>query len=190
MRAGRNLFRLRTLLLLCVCIVSTTLLVQLLWAPSDPMAPAIGLTGRPAIEPTDHTFRPFGMPARNEFIVMWERPLFRQSRRPAEIKAAVSVPVKAKRPTAPRPKPIPKLRQLALVGIALIGDRRLALLRPNGGRDVLQVVEGEALDGWQVESIESEAVTFRFGTNLHRLEFPKPAVKPGSTAAPPRLRRR
>lgn len=189
MRAGRSIFRLRTLLLLCVCLVLTAMLVHFLWAPLNPMERATGSTGRPAIEPADHIFRPFSVPARNEFIAIWERPLFRQSRRPAEAKVAVVAPVKAKRPAAPQPKPIPKLRQLALVGIALIGDRRLALLRPNGGKEVLQVVVGEALDGWQVESIETEAVTFRFGTNLHRLEFPKPAVTSGSTAAPPRLRR-
>lgn len=189
MSAGRSQFRLRTLLLLCVCIVLTALLVHLLRAPLHPMERATGATRLPAAEPPEHAFQPFNMPAKEEFVVIWERPLFRQSRRPAEIKAAVAVPAKAKKPTTSRPKPIPQLRQLALVGIALIGDRRLALLRPNGERGVLQVVEGEALDGWQVESIETEAVTFRFGTNRRRVEFPKPAVRPGSTAAPPRLRR-
>ena len=189
MTVGRRHSRFRTVLLVAVSGALSILIVHLVRAPLTTTDFAVAATSRPALDAIDLSFEPFVMPSKDEFLVMWERPLFLQSRRRTVAIKPTAPPVKVTRPAKPRPKPTPKLRDLALVGIALIGERRLALLRPSGGKDVIQVVEGEALDGWQVEAIETEAVTFRFGSNKQRIEFPKPANPAASTRAPARLRR-
>lgn len=190
MRAGRHLYRPRTFLLMGICGVLTVLLVHLWRAPLQSAEVGEVVASGRAIAPPDFSVQAFGMPSKDTFVEMWKRPLFRQSRRPAAAKPVVAVPVKVVRSAAPKPKPLPKLRQLSLVGIAVIGDRRLALLRQREGRDVLQVVEGEALDGWRIEAIDTEAVIFRLGSSQQRLEFPKPAVRSGPVVAPRRNRSR
>jgi hypothetical protein len=80
------------------------------------------------------------------------RPLFRSTRRP--VPDAPVVP-------APAPAP-PQLVGYRLTGIVSTGARRMILLETPGGSSV-QLVEGESVDGWTVESIAETAVILSHG---------------------------
>ena len=190
MRPGSRSSRPRTILLLGACSALSALFAQIATAPQVPSKPAAGL---PEVEePSLPTIalEPFAMPPKHEFKAIWDRPVFQQSRRPFKKKVPLATASKAKADNRPRPKPTPKLRDLSLIGIALIADRRIAVLRENSGDDVLQVFEGQAIDGWQVEEINLSTVTFRFGPNERRIEFPEGPMTTKKKAAAIRTRRR
>lgn len=80
------------------------------------------------------------------------RPLFRSTRRP--------VP---EAPVAQSPAPAPpQLVGYRLTGIVSTGARRMILLETPGGKSV-QLVEGESVDGWTVETIAETAVILSRG---------------------------
>ncbi|CAA7621448.1 hypothetical protein [Magnetospirillum sp. UT-4] len=70
------------------------------------------------------------------FAAMVERPLFAPTRRPAAPAAAAAAAV-----------------ELELVGVALAGERRLALLRRKGETRIHRLAEGGALAGWRLDAV-------------------------------------
>jgi len=106
-------------------------------AGSDPLADGLGAPGAlPALERLRQTV---------------ERPLFLASRR-APRAAVASAPV-----------PAIDDRRYALVGVVLFEGRRSALIEVPGEPRASQVDEGERLDGWRVERIETGRVLLARG---------------------------
>jgi hypothetical protein len=86
-----------------------------------------------------------------------ERPLFVKSRRPGEVK--VEAP------------PQGELDDLAVTGILISEQNRIALLLPKGTRDIMRLRVGDVYAGWSLAAIEQEAVIFRRDDGERRLEL-------------------
>ena len=89
-------------------------------------------------------------PALADLSDMMERPLFIDTRRMPE-------PEKA----APPPPPTPL--RLKLLGVAISGGSRVALLRNTTNNFLVQLAEGESHDGWTLDAIDSKAAHFSRG---------------------------
>jgi hypothetical protein len=86
-----------------------------------------------------------------------------------------------RRPPPPQPEsaaapaavaPAPPLH-VELVGIVGPADRRMALLRTQGASELVHVVVGDRLSGWQVTDIESTQLTLQQAGQRQILTFPK-----------------
>lgn len=92
-----------------------------------------------------------------------ERPLFLQSRRPPAPEAAPTVeePV--------REKPVASLPRFVVSAIVIADGERTALLRnPSDGR-MLRVVEGDDVQGWTLEEVQSDRVVLATGGRRQEL---------------------
>jgi hypothetical protein len=94
-----------------------------------------------------------------------ERPVFSPSRRPATGPARTSIPTPALNRSA----------DLELVGLVSEGDRRLALIRPRGSQETVQLAEGETYRDWTVAQIGVDFVVVRSGAGEQELRL---AYKP------------
>ena len=83
------------------------------------------------------------------FLVVVERPLFSQSRRPG-----AAAPLSA---SEAGDGDIGAL----LVGIIFAEVGSIAMLKPQGGDALLRLQEGDRLNGWELASIEPQSVLFR-----------------------------
>jgi hypothetical protein len=112
------------------------------------------------------------LPPLSDLSVAAERPLFNPNRRRAvEVPAAVQQQaVQAKSFRAP-----------VLLGIASIGDRRVALIRAPEEKDARRIHIGDSIEGWILESIGRDAVTFRNGSAEHEIRL-RPVNTPGGRA--------
>jgi hypothetical protein len=95
-------------------------------------------------------------PALSGLAEMLERPLFFTNRR-------MPVPEKAEPPPPPTPL------RLKLVGIAISGGSRVALLRNQVNNQLMQLAEGENHDGWSLDAVSSQAATFSRGPQVTQL---------------------
>ena len=86
------------------------------------------------------------------------RPLFEKRRRPVEPPVA-HVPV-IQAPAAP-PRRLPDPNALTLLGILLSEGRTIALLKRNPSGQNVRVEEGDTIDGWTIERIESQRIVLR-----------------------------
>ncbi|MDD3447123.1 MAG: hypothetical protein PHS60_17095 [Zavarzinia sp.] len=84
-----------------------------------------------------------------------ERPLFSPDRRPA-----------------PAGGPAAEAAAFTLIGVGTAGDAATALLRAPDGQ-ALRILPGQSVEGWQVISIEPNAVTLGHGDRRIVLEVPK-----------------
>jgi len=89
------------------------------------------------------------------------RPLFERNRRPVEPPVAVAPP--AKLPMAAVPRRTADPNALALLGILVSEGRAIALLSRNQTGQHVRVEEGDTVDGWTIERIESQRVVLRHG---------------------------
>jgi len=87
---------------------------------------------------------------------MQERPVFLESRRMPEPEAA-----------APPPPPTPL--RLKLIGVAISGSSRVALLRNTANNQLLQLAEGEMHDGWTLDAVGAKQATFSRGPQTTEL---------------------
>jgi len=94
-----------------------------------------------------------------------ERPVFSPSRRPA------AGPARTFLPTAAPDRSV----DLELVGLVSEGSRRLALIRPRGSRETVQLAEGETWRDWTIAEIGTDFVTVRSGRGEQELRL---AYKP------------
>lgn len=101
-----------------------------------------------------------------------ERPLFVRSRRPPQPRPAVEEPVVAE-PTpvvevAPPPEPAPP-PDFLLVGVRIDTDGKRALVRigPSGVSEWQR--EGDNLEGWKLETIQTSGVIMKRGSETLRL---------------------
>ena len=144
-------------------------------SPPAPIAQAemITVTDRPLV--IDVSF-----PDRASFDEIAERPLFSETRSPPE-------------PPPPPPKeaepPPPLERDLfTLMGVAISGAERVAIVRSKKSGSIQQVAVGDELDGWRVDRIETKKVVFVNGNDEETVEMQDisgpDAGRPG--ARPPR----
>jgi len=89
-------------------------------------------------------------PGINDLADMLERPLFFDDRRMPE-------------PEAAEPPPPPTPLRLKLIGVALSGGTRVALLRNLVNNNLLQLAEGEIHDGWTLDTVGSKSARFSRG---------------------------
>lgn len=104
-------------------------------------------------------------PAIVDLADMLERPLFFDDRRMPEPEEA-----------APPPPPTPL--RLKLIGVALSGGTRVALLRNLVNNNLLQLAEGESHDGWTLDSVGAKAASFSRGPQKTELPLDPEGADP------------
>lgn len=123
---------------------------------ADGPAAASALAAGPPVLPDQPVIDPL---AYKEIV---DRPLFVRDRRPAVVATA--------EPQAAAPPP----PALSLLGVMVLGDERVALLKRDTGGATLSVRKNDSVDGWAVDAIEAEAVVLRVGTARQTIGFPAP----------------
>ncbi len=91
----------------------------------------------------------FSMPPIEDFAESVERPIFLATRRPRAGPAPEEAP------------PAPTALSFVLEGVVITSARRWALLRPEGGGDIIRLAEGDQVGGWQVIAIHPDKVSLR-----------------------------
>ena len=95
-------------------------------------------------------------PALSALSDMVERPLFLSTRRMPE-------------PEEAAPPPPPKPIRLKLVGVALAGGSRVALLRNLVNNQLIHLAEGETHDGWSLDTVGAQSASFSRGPQTTEL---------------------
>lgn len=153
------------------CLLSAAgaaLAVEVVWPAKAPVAALVAITlpASPSSSPAAA-----GVAAPRAGIA--EHPLFHASRQPwkAPPPAAPAAPAPVVRPPAMALAP-PK--GYTLIGIALSGDMRIAMLRTQNGGKVVKVVEGQVLDGWTVREIDRDGLHLEAAGAVCTILFPAP----------------
>ena len=95
-------------------------------------------------------------PALSALSDMVERPLFMSTRRLPE-------------PEEATPPPPPKPIRLKLIGVALAGGSRVALLRNLVNNQLVHLAEGETHDGWALDTVGAQSASFSRGPQVAEL---------------------
>ena len=95
-------------------------------------------------------------PALSALSDMVERPLFLSTRRMPE-------------PEEAAPPPPPKPIRLKLVGVAMGGGSRVALLRNLVNNQLIHLAEGETHDGWSLDTVRTQSASFSRGPQTTEL---------------------
>ncbi len=112
-------------------------------------------------------------PAVEAFAALDARPMFNPARKPIEL---------------PEDKPsaltaLPPPTDLALMGVIIGGDKRIALVRAGTSPVAESVIVGGQLSGWQVSAIEPDHITLHAGSNDYTINLH--ANRPAGPASPP-----
>lgn len=99
----------------------------------------------------------FSPPPISAYAELIERPLFSRSRKAyaAPRPAPVAVAAPAPRAEAPRNS------NFQLSGVIFDGEDFIALIRTNAGADLMEVRQGEIVEGWTVDAIGAEEIRLR-----------------------------
>ncbi len=127
--------------------LAALLVAALAWPWALPLSETAA--SKPAPATATHTVAS-NLPPLAEFSATRQRPLFTATRRPtpdADPDTAAGL----------------ILGRYRLQGVVMAGARRLVLLTPDGGGQMLQLGEGSKLDHWTIESIAPELMTLRDG---------------------------
>ena len=115
------------------------------------LAPALRAAAAPEnIAPTPERAVPRTTPI-EAFAETLARPLFHASRKPAPKLATVSPEAAADSPT------------LKLVGVVIGPEGRSALIRMPSSAELVEVSVGERIDGWRLETIETDRIMLKSG---------------------------
>ena len=117
----------------------------------------------PAAQPASYTPPPEG-----RYAEIAQRPLFIPERRPQQ-------------DVEQKPVPPPVAPSLMVQGVVLTTERHYAIIQHGNPPKLDDLSEGESVDGWQIERIDTDKIALRSGAA--RLEFP--VGKPPAGAAPP-----
>ena len=136
-------------------------------------APPSSLAVSPPARPLEDRAIPadFDFPSYESFHEVVERPLFSPTRRPpAKVTPAQSKP-------KPTPKPKPQTARIerglfSVLGIVISDDERVSLVRLKKSGETVRMAVGDVVEGWRVESIDRDCVTFRAGEVRDRVELP------------------
>ncbi len=127
----------------------------------------------------------FVMAPAESFSAILERPLFSPTRRPP---AEGTVTIESGEPEL----------EVTVVGIIISSEEQIAIIKPKGGSRFIRLSEGDSFQGWNLETIEPDRITFRRGDIEEHIELtydePPPVQKPRrwqreATATPPRDQR-
>jgi hypothetical protein len=142
----------------------------------------------PAGSPAGSADVALALPPPEQFVVIVERPLFAQTRRPPPPSAAEPAAPADSEPVAeaPTPKPAPPPQvDFTLLGIVTAGSERHALVRRSDG-GVVEIPEGGDISGWFAVLIDPERAVFRQGGTEEELELHFDAPVPPESIPPPR----
>ena len=114
-----------------------------------PQLPAVELQAKPQIAPSPQ----FSPPTAQEFVGIDERFVLSPFRKQYKVP-----------PVAPPPPPLPPPPNIALVGIVIDGQTRLAIVKLPGASTASSLTVGEMIAGWQVTRIESDHLALQAGT--------------------------
>lgn len=95
-----------------------------------------------------------------------DRPLFSATRRPPPPPEPAATP-------APVAAVLPPPLHVELVGVVGPPDKRIALLRAQGAADLMRVVVGDLVGGWQVMEVGDDNLTLQQGGQHQVVTFPK-----------------
>ena len=109
------------------------------------------------------------LPPLENFVAVTERPLFSPSRRPAKISSGES----------------DAWASFVLAGIIITPELREAMVLHSQPPMLIHIHEGEAMDGWTLESLSSDHAVFRNNSEEHELKLNAIASgKPSAAPAP------
>ena len=141
----------------------------------------VATSADPAPLPPTPPAAEFTLPALDAFTSVLARPMFSTSRRPPAETVAVAIAT-----------PEPTL-DLALRGVILSSDERIALIVPAARTEVVRLREGEQFQGWTLVVVEADHVVFRLDVEelIFELNFDEPIPEPlQSPRRRPRRQRR
>ena len=111
----------------------------------------------------------FVMAPAGSFSAILERPLFSPTRRPP---AEGTVTIESAEPEL----------EVTVVGIIISSEEQIAIIKPKGGSQLVRLSEGDSFQGWTLETIEPDRITFRRGDIEEHIELsydePPPVQKP------------
>ncbi|OQX66489.1 MAG: hypothetical protein B6A08_20210 [Sorangiineae bacterium NIC37A_2] len=99
-----------------------------------------------------------------------EQPLFRRSRTPPVPPPPAKAPV-VEDDTPPPPAKAEEPPPLELLGLAVEGNRRIALVKLKPKGELRRLRQGETLDGWTVHAIEDRRLVLERGDRQEVLEL-------------------
>lgn len=118
------------------------------------------------------------LPELEAFAEVWERPLFRDDRRPAppdEEGAAEPAPAEPVSVTPPR---------VTLSGVVIVDNLRTALLKEFNTQRTMRRKEGDSVDGWVLEQVNDDKVILVQDGNREELVLRQFNVPNGAPEAP------
>lgn len=168
-------------ILMVVCVLAAVVVyIQVQTGPNLRVAslPVTASIAEPA--PDLPTQPAFSMPPLESFSQIIDRPLFSVSRRPEE---AVEVAPKAAQQGRAQ------AHGFIVKGIIIAENTRVALILRKGAKSMMQIAEGQVIDGWTVATILPDRVVFRRGnvSNEVKIEdLPGTGRKPDKKKRKPR----
>ncbi|MCP5364160.1 MAG: hypothetical protein H6905_02815 [Hyphomicrobiales bacterium] len=114
----------------------------------------------------------------NAYDAIIERPLFMETRRPAPVNR-VTVE------TREEPQEIP---EVLIHGIIVSETQRRAFLKLPSSEKLLQVSEGDDLQGWLIETIEADRIVIRNGNSMAQFFMEDTIKGAGTRLRPPTTR--
>jgi general secretion pathway protein N len=133
--------------------------------PSLDAAPARPLPPLPAA---------FGLPPLSSYAEVAERPLFSATRR--------------RRPEEAGQDLLGKSSSFVLVGVVISQAGRVALVQHGHPGELARLGEGQAVEGWAVQSILPDRVVLQHGATEYELKLKDLPAAPGAPHAPPKPR--
>ncbi len=127
--------------------------------PMFPELPVVTVAGLGQMPPSAQAS---ALPPLSELSAAAVRPLFNPNRKRAE-----AVPVATPQSAAP----VRPFRTPVLLGIAGVGERRVALIKLPDDKEARRIRSGDSIEGWTVGEIANDAVTFRNGGVEHEVRL-------------------
>jgi type II secretory pathway component PulC len=158
-----------TAILGSLCAIFALVAIRELGASTQSLSRDI-LTPPPAIQADAAAAAAFSLPPLQSFAVVTERPLFSPSRQPAPASS----------------NELDAWSSFVLAGIIISPDLREAMVLHNQPPMLVNLQEGEAIDGWTVANIFPDHAVFRNGDAEHELKLNLLANSKTSAAPEPR----
>ena len=108
----------------------------------------------------------FTMPPRQDFVEIVTRPIFSPTRRPPPDTEVSFEEVRTE-------------LEVSLVGVVIASGEEIAIVTPKNGSAFVRLNEGDRYQGWTVEQIDADGVTFRRDEVLEQisLDYDQPPVR-------------
>ena len=109
----------------------------------------------------------FTMPPRQDFVEIVTRPIFSPTRRPPpDTEVTFEEEVRSE-------------LEVSLVGVVIASGEEIAIVTPKNGSAFVRLSEGDRYQGWTVEQIDAQGVTFRRDEVLEQigLDYDQPPVR-------------